>query len=400
MQEDTKTVASQELQHWREINHILHTGFEPIANQILNEVQNRIESALSTTPYEIKPTSTYFRYKSWKSALPKIEEGRPVWRLTDLLGSRIIVKFETDVSRARAAILADASLRTNHPPDNKRWLSATGRKAGYSGVHLQIRSPLLEEIDFNQFDSWTEATERLAGTNLPSGMDIADIASRFQEELPVELQIRTDLQHSWAELSHGDFYKGPYGITSKLQERLVRLAASLDVIGDEIVALKLAVDKLEKPPLANLDWNSNEFSTTALDEHALLVVSSLQLRGPLEEIRTLAVKCGFRESGWPENVRPGHEVDTFLPFAHSLGVRSVGDFQALCTDARNFGDELQEIANDVETQTKDHPFGNSLFARPLYVLSIVLMLKNPPSVCRGFSPEISRALVRAAARLV
>ena len=66
------------------------------------------------------------------------------------------------------------------------------------------------------------------------------------KDIIFELQIRTTLQHSWAEIEHGLGYKSQYEIPKDIRRRLTRLSASLELLDEEFVHIAKEVDEYNK----------------------------------------------------------------------------------------------------------------------------------------------------------
>jgi len=150
-------------------------------------VGNRVRNALAALEkrrreyfgtYTDAPWDVTMRVKDPASINAKLErkhrQGKPNYglaNLTDLVGVRVVVE-----SRACAAHVAELTRRTFavREADCEEYLD-TPRADGYRGIHLILNVE-------------------------PDG-----VVPRIP--IPVELQIRTILQHQWSVLSHSEFYK-------------------------------------------------------------------------------------------------------------------------------------------------------------------------------------------------
>jgi len=296
------------------------------------------------------------RVKEWDKIVPKLSEGTQLIEVNDLVGLRVITMYEDEVFRVTTEL---ASLFAGEP-FQRRWSSASGRKAGYAGVHVQVRLSALGGIK----------------------KELSDFTA--------ELQIRTHLQHVWAELSHNEFYKAKYGVPYSVQDRLYRLAASLDVLSDEIVSIR---EELQTKTAARrkelLDRINNRWQNVVIDEFTLCLFGNERIGEKLLRLRKIAVTAGFRESAWPEPVRVGGETDLFVPFSRLHDLEYVRDFEVLVDESFEYGEQLSEIGARMCRQFgKNH----NLFARPLFILAIVLMLRNPTRPCHALSENIVRVV--------
>lgn len=146
------------------------------------------------------------RTKNLSAAIEKIERKRythPQVQLTDLSGIRIVVFLESDVRRVSKAIRETFRVDAGNSLDKNDLLSAN--QLGYRSVHFVC--------DLGEGRS-----------NLPE--------FRGLEGLQFEFQIRTVLQHAWAELAHDRNYKFS-GKLPQLLERKLYLYSGLLEIADK-----------------------------------------------------------------------------------------------------------------------------------------------------------------------
>lgn len=165
------------------------------------------------TGAEIDPHSISYRVKSYHSAARKLA-GKPnkyggINELTDLLGLRVITYLADDVDRVSDIVTAEFNVDEGNSVDKRHTLAPD--RFGYASLHYVLtlsdsRSALSE---YRQF----------AGR-------------RF------ELQIRSILQHAWAEIEHDLGYKSERAVPNKVRRRFSRLAGLLELADDEFVAVR------------------------------------------------------------------------------------------------------------------------------------------------------------------
>jgi len=125
--------------------------------------------------------SVSFRVKTEASFLAKVRKKRykdPKSDCTDLLGIRIITYLEDDVHRAAAILKNSFSVDSSKSVDKRTPIEVD--RVGYRSLHFVA----------------TLGAQRSA---LPE-------YSRFEKNV-FEIQIRTVLQHAWAEIEHDRNYK-------------------------------------------------------------------------------------------------------------------------------------------------------------------------------------------------
>ena len=310
-----------------------------------------------------------FRVKKWPSLCRKLESGRvSYWSsCPDLLGFKLIVLSSDMIDDI---IFNLQKLRRPNTQSRRYWHSSVGRAKGYSATHFQIDLPKTNQIP---------KETRNAGA---------------------ELQVLTELQEAWDSVTHDDFYKSKRGVPINVRHRIHRLAAAIDLLDAEMQGVRQSLfDTLEqqeqifKKSVAN---STAEWENVALDEVNLLLSSENQLRDNFVALRKLADDCGFRCSAWPELVRCGEEMDLLLELAEQLPLQRICDLTPYFSVAEKYRPYLRKIAASVEEIEKE---SFSLFNRPLFVLTIIILLRNPGVPGVRFKTTINKEIRRVAAEL-
>jgi putative GTP pyrophosphokinase len=157
-----------------------------------------------------------YRVKDTESFIAKIKKKRymsPESECTDILGVRIITYIESDVDRA-SEILTRCFLVDRTRSLDKRALLEVDR-VGYRSVHF-IASLGEARCDLPEF-------------------------SRFRSTF-FEVQVRTVLQHAWAEIEHDRNYKIPTSLPPELERRLFLVAGVLELADREFNSLASDID--------------------------------------------------------------------------------------------------------------------------------------------------------------
>ncbi len=171
-----------------------------IAEKVCSEAIPLIKNALRQ--HSVDAMLVVSRIKDEESFVEKCirkEYASPAVQVTDLLGIRIVLNSEYDLENAETAVRKVLNIDTEKSPN---YLVAEEPSImGYRSLHL--------------VGSLT--------TNNAMG-DTDDSIFRF------EVQIRTALQHAWAELEHKLSYKKPGSLPDFLQRRLYLAAAGLEMV--------------------------------------------------------------------------------------------------------------------------------------------------------------------------
>lgn len=230
------------------------------------------------------------RVKSDDSAFEKSMSHKyddPLTQITDFVALRVIVFLDRDVDGAADLLKSLFEIDPENSIDKR-----TPEKVdtvGYRSLHLvcrlgQERSHLDEYTRFAHF--------------------------------PFEIQIRTALQHAWAEIEHKRRYKGSATLPNTLQHRLMALSGTLELVDREFSAIAVAAEEYS--------LNLQDKSQTDKD------------RDILSEIAIAAVYNGLVASGeLSQNFIQTSEVDhkstltTILMELMDFGVVTVGDLKRL-----------------------------------------------------------------------
>lgn len=127
-----------------------------------------------------------------------------LWEVTDLVGLRVITYFEDGVEHAGRLIEARLPVDFRKSIDKRRARDAEG--FGYRSLHYVCRFP--------------------------------EGAPGLPPEARYEIQVRTILEHAWAEIEHDLGYKSRDAVPVAARRRLSRLAGLLELADQEFVAIR------------------------------------------------------------------------------------------------------------------------------------------------------------------
>lgn len=195
------------------------------------------------------------RTKTKDGALEKIERkkySKPQEQLTDLSGVRIIVYFESQIHEVSELVRGTFDVDDENSMDRNQVLGED--KIGYRSVHFVC----------------TLGDDRCKLPEYPS-----------LKGLKVEFQIRTVLQHAWAELAHDGSYKFAGTLPSNLQRKLNLYSGMLEIIDEGFDEISGEIDKykarLETADLSILEddeidsINLEKFVSQFADENNIMI---------------------------------------------------------------------------------------------------------------------------------
>ncbi len=157
--------------------------------------------------------------------------------VTDLSGVRVITYFYDDVDRIATLMEGEFSIDRANSIDKRELMDPD--RFGYVSLHYVLElSP--ERSRMSEY-------RRFAG-------------------LKAELQIRSLLQHVWAETEHDLGYKSAAGVPKLIRRRFARLAGMLEIADAEFVALR---DELTQYELEVPERVQQEPASVQLDKASL-----------------------------------------------------------------------------------------------------------------------------------
>lgn len=175
------------------------------------------------TFFKVPPKS---RTKSIESAINKQAKKRyadPKEMMTDVVGARFVVLLKTDIDLVERVIVSYGgwTRSKDRDPDDER--GQRPKAFDYQSVHYVVRN----------------AEDRQLGDFMvPVGV-------------PCEIQIRTLLQHAYAELVHGRIYKKGEEVPHTAERLVARCMALMETTDDMFCS---AVDELESVNRARESW--------------------------------------------------------------------------------------------------------------------------------------------------
>jgi ppGpp synthetase/RelA/SpoT-type nucleotidyltranferase len=132
----------------------------------------------------------------------------PIAEVTDLSGVRIIVYRIDDIEAV--ASLIESEFIINRMDSAFQNTELEPEEFGYQSLHYIVSLSNERKILFE----WSKV-----------------------KDLCAEVQIRTVLQHAWAQISHALQYKQEVEMTTELRRRLARLASLLELADEEFSAI-------------------------------------------------------------------------------------------------------------------------------------------------------------------
>lgn len=196
---------------------------------VVQEICTRVSIELGEKRYKgffkVPPGS---RVKDATSSIKKFAKKKyidPKHEMSDLVGARFVVLLRSDIPIVEHAIRTNnawTARRDRHPLDERLEAPSS---FDYQSVHYIVRNPEERMIE---------------NVSIPA-------------EMACEVQVRTVLQHAYAELGHDRIYKDD-GPVPKSVHRLIARCMALMETTDEIFCS--AVEELDRVNLSHKKWAS------------------------------------------------------------------------------------------------------------------------------------------------
>lgn len=199
------------------LNKSQHSETFAQARPLYEKLGLNVQQALMTFLNErkIQYLSIQYRIKSIKSFLEKVERKSyvdPLNDVEDICGIRIICYYQSDIKKIQEIILSEFLISENQ--NKEELLQAT--EFGYRSTHFiaQIKK------------DWTRAPNY-----------------RNLDTLKFEVQVRTVLMHSWAEIEHKLSYKSEMQIPKELRRKFSRISAKLEEADEQFEEIKDSIEE-------------------------------------------------------------------------------------------------------------------------------------------------------------
>lgn len=189
----------------------------PLYEILAKKVEGILKEILDTKNIEYLKVEC--RTKSLKSFQKKIEKGisyEPT-EMQDLAGIRIIGYVNSDVDKIVNVINDLFEIHEKRSADKSKMLGTN--KVGYRSVHFvaKLSKERLELPEFNKFKT-----------------------------LDFEIQVRTILQHAWAEIQHDKNYKYSGVLPKEIERRFSLLAGLLELADNEFESISNLIENHSK----------------------------------------------------------------------------------------------------------------------------------------------------------
>ncbi len=250
-------MTKEEIGQFYDNNFQLYTDFK---NKLVNDLRNltnNINLSTADVTGRVKGRLGYIQ-KAIKNDYIDLKN-----ELTDFAGVRIITHNTEQVDIVANCIEKEYRIDWKNSSDKKKELNID--QVGYISNHYII------SLDSDQLSH--NNNERFKG-------------------LKAELQIRTWLQHAWAELSHDKVYKNKGNLTPDILRRVNVFAGFLEVADEQIMLLNKNIDSIISSTTPDSVSELNEFSLMSFMNKKFDFIQSMDfinVTTVLRELKTLNI---------------------------------------------------------------------------------------------------------------
>lgn len=210
-QERDQNVHEESVQRYRE-------GFS-VYEEFTQKLAGLVSELLDK--HAIRVAQIAYRTKSPESFCEKIKRpdksfADPINEVNDLIGIRIVTYYREDIRRIGQMIQEEFDVDWHNSHDTAQSLDTN--MFGYTSVHYVVSLG----ADRLQLTEW----ELFHG-------------------LRAEIQVRTVLQHAWAEIQHVLVYKQADEVPEQIQRQMFRLSALLELTDEQFSNIRKLLDDVE-----------------------------------------------------------------------------------------------------------------------------------------------------------
>ncbi len=245
------------------------------ARQLITEILENVPALVHVISGRCKDSSSLWLKLCEKSYW------QPARQVTDITGVRVITYYRDEANLVVKALTNSLEVNPTKSTNKREELEAV--EFGYTSVHLIVRTK----------GSWSTSPRYWA------------LRQRW-----FEIQIRSILEHAWAEIEHEVVYKSGINFPAIIKRRFARMAGAIEMLEEEFVDLRNHQQVLME------DYKSRY--AQGLDDGVKL--DSVRLRALLECERPNSL--GWRSAAQQGRPFPAHVDNRCVQALKRVGVRT------------------------------------------------------------------------------
>jgi ppGpp synthetase/RelA/SpoT-type nucleotidyltranferase len=263
--------------------------------------------------------------------------GQPKRQVTDVVAARVITYYKDDVPIILRALTKALEIDPHKSVNKHEELEAV--EFGYTSVHLIARTK----------GSWFTSPKYFA------------LRNRW-----FEIQVRSILEHSWAEIEHEVVYKSGIDYPVLIKRRFARIAGAIEMLEEEFLTLR--DHQQEMIDQYKLRYSEGRDSNVEIDTARLIAL--LECERPASQ--------GWRTASQSGNPFPPHIDNRCVKALKRSGIRT--------------GRDLKAVINSKELKAAERFFAQEhRLSEPVSHLNtarLSVLLKSP-TIFADYFPEIA-----------
>lgn len=280
----------------------------------LKYVENTVESIIKSQSINVH--EIIGRVKTVESLQGKVKRKNysNLAEITDLCGIRIITYFSDNVDKIAELISQEFEVDVENTIDKRKSEDPT--KFGYVSLHYVVG--LKEE----------NTSPTLYG--------------KFKN-IKLEIQIRTVMQHAWAEIEHDFGYKSKEDIPDQYRRQFSRLAGLIELADENFLQLKNNINNYEQEIRKKIPTLKKELpiDITTLKTYA---TEDRNYNKLLDEIKSWGMNIDF-------NINSSY-LSTMIQRAKKLDLKTIGDIAELFEKYKDIFLKVLRIEEDIQPSVR------------------------------------------------
>ena len=141
--------------------------------------------------------------------------------------------------------------------------------------------------------------------------------------IPFEIQLRSVLQHTWAEIEYKLGYKSDISIPREIRREFARIAGLLEIADERFTAVRKEIENYRQHTHENIKNNQADDMFLDLETLSEFISSGTVMTSLITDIASFG-NSSIRE------VSP----ESYLPRLHNLNIHTIGDLKSACIENR------------------------------------------------------------------
>lgn len=325
-----ETVSTHEVSNKKSLRNKIISDFVKKENN-LKEMGLSINALLNSLMRQTGIESNFISYRvKTKESLDKKITSKNKYKslseITDLVGFRIVAFYSTDIDAIAKIIDREFFIDEDNSIDKRKAIEPD--RFGYMSLHYIVslkdkRANLPEYINFKGF--------------------------KF------EIQIRTILQHAWAEIEHKLGYKSKSSMPSEIKRSLSILSGTLELVDSQFISIRDRLDNydinvseaIKSGKEDDIGLNERSFKVF-MDESNKFKACYMDFVRKAKSVK--GCKLNISDSYETEDVDPTLVIDDLK----KVGIKTLGDINHIISTSKK--KELEDIL--IEFLIDDHEDGD------------------------------------------